>query len=112
MKVNLHLSLPEAIAMPNLPCSLGSGCNKGQNGNIWRSEDLPFQQAQELVRDHVQVAHHHLMVGPTPAQLKVEKLPRTSLKVKDNLVEEEAYEFFMHQWETYKAQANLTVNSK
>lgn len=27
-------------------------------------------------------------------------------------MEEEEYEFFVHQWETYKVQANLTQNSK
>ena len=77
-----------------------------------RSENLPFEQAQELIRDHVWVTHHHLMAGPTPAQMKGEKLLRPSLKVKDNLVEEEGYKFVMHQWETYKAQANLTANAK
>ena len=106
------MSLAKAREMPLLPSSIGGRCNEGENGDIWRSENLPFKQAQVLVRDHIRYARHHLTAGLALAQLKAKKLSRPSLSVKDNPVEEETYKFFLHQWETYKAQANLTTNSK
>ena len=44
--------------------------------------------------------------------MKAEKLVRPNLKLRDGLVEEEAYEYFLHRWTTFKAQANLTVATK
>ena len=76
------------------------------------TKDLPFEQAKVLSMNHMKFAHQDLTAGPLPAQLKAEKLSRPSLPVKDNQVEEEEYEFFVHQWETYKDQANLSQNFK
>ena len=98
--------------MPVLPCPLGARCTDGEDGAIWKSVDIAFEQAQALVADHVRFAHQNVAAGAAPAQLKAEKLTRPSIKIKDSQIDEEAFEFFLHQWTTYKAQANLTVNSK
>ena len=91
---------------------MGAGCDKGKGGGVWFTEDLPYEQAKDEKVDHIRFAHHPLAVEPQPAQLKAKKLSRPSLRVMGSQVEEEAYEFFIHQWEMYKAQANLVTNSK
>ena len=98
--------------MPVLPCPLGADCTKGENDTTWKTVDIAFDQAQALVADHIKYAHQAAAAGAAPAQLKAEKLVRPSLKVKDSLIDEEAYEFFLHQWSTYKTQANLTHSAK
>ena len=74
--------------------------------------DIPFENAQKLVEDHVRFAHQNVAAGAAPATLKAEKLVRPSLKIRDGRIEEEAWEFFNHQWTTYKTQGNLTVATK
>ena len=98
--------------MPVLPCPLGVRCTDGENNGIWKTIDIAFEQATELIDKHVRLAHQAAAAGAAPAQLKAEKLVRPTIKVKDNLIEEEAYEFFLHQWSTYKNQANLTHGAK
>ena len=44
--------------MPALECSLGADCTKGPNGGVWKTQDLPFDQARQLVADHVKFAHY------------------------------------------------------
>ena len=98
--------------MPALPCPLGTGCDKGPDGAIWMTIDVPFDNAQQLVEGHVKFAHQNVAAGAAAATLKAEKLVRPSLKIRDGLIDEEAWEFFCHQWTTYKTQANLTVATK
>ena len=100
--------------MPALPCPLGTGCDKGQDGAIWTTIDVPYENiavAQKAVDDHVRYAHQGAAAAGA-APMKAEKLVRPNLKIKDGLVEEESWEYFNHQWTTYKAQANLTVATK
>ena len=101
--------------MPALPCPLGADCNKGPDGGTWFTVDIQFQEAKVLLDDHVKVAHHQeAAAGDAPAaqQLRPEKLSRPQLKVKDGQVDEETWEYFKHQWQTYKTSANLTVSAK
>ena len=44
--------------MPALECSHGADCTKGPDGGVWKTQDLPFDQARELVADHVKIAHN------------------------------------------------------
>ena len=43
--------------MPVLPCPLGSRCSEGDNGETWKTVDIDYEQAKELVVDHVMFAH-------------------------------------------------------
>ena len=100
--------------MPALPCPLGAGCNKGPNDDTWFTVDIPFREAKVLLDDHVRIAHHQeVTAGDGPAQqLRPEKLSRPQLKLKDGQIDEETWEYFKHQWQTYKTSANLTVSAK
>ena len=98
--------------MPALPCPLGTGCDKGPDGAIWKTIDVPFEDAQKLVEVHVKFAHQAVAANAGAAIMKAEKLVRPTLKLRDDLVDEETYEYFLHRWTTYKAQANLTLNTK
>ena len=99
--------------MPSLPCILGTDCDKGTNGATWSSQDLPYDQAKDLLDMHLLHAHPpaHAPPNVAPQQQKAEKLSRPQLKIKDGQVTEEVWEFFNHQWETYKRQANLQANT-
>ena len=66
------------IEMPVLPCPMGARCTDGEDGATWKSVDIAFEQAQALVADHVRFAHQNVAAGAAPAQLKAEKLTRTS----------------------------------
>ena len=99
--------------MPALPCPLGTGCDKGPDGAIWMTIDVPFDNiavAQKAVEDHVKFAHQAAAAGA--ATMKAEKLVRPTLTLRDGLIDEEAYEYFLHRWTTYKTQASLTVATK
>ena len=54
--------------MPALECSLGADCTKGPDGGVWKTQDLPFDQARELVADHVKFAHNPDGASGAPAQ--------------------------------------------
>ena len=43
--------------MPSLPCPLGIDCKKGSKQGIWHTVDLPFQEAKQLLDDHVKFSH-------------------------------------------------------
>ena len=99
--------------MPTLPCNFGTKCNKGPEGGIWRTVDIDFNNAMELLEHHVRNSHRQVVVNTAPAtQLEGEKLNQPQLRIKDGQIEEETWEFFQHQWKTYKAQSNLTVATK
>ena len=98
--------------MPQLPCPLGVRCKDGPGESVWKSMDLEFDNAQKLVEDHVKFAHQAVATEGGAAPMKAEKLVRPNLKVRDGVVNEEAWEYFCHKWSTYKAQANLTVATK
>ena len=44
--------------MPSLECPLGAKCTLGPDGSVWRTLDLPYEQAKEQKADHVKFAHH------------------------------------------------------
>ena len=44
--------------------------------------------------------------------LKAEKIQRPQIKIKDSQIEEDALEYFLHQWSTYKSSTNLVDNGK
>ena len=49
--------VPTTHSMPVLPCPLGSRCSEGDEGGTWKSVDLDYEQARQLVADHVKYAH-------------------------------------------------------
>ena len=71
--------------MPSLPCILGTDCDKGTNGATWSSQDLPYDQAKDLLDMHLLHAHPpaHAPPNVAPQQQKAEKLSRPQLKIKD-----------------------------
>ena len=54
--------------MPILPCPLGARCTDGDNGGIWKTVDIPFEQAQVLLDKHVMYAHQATAVETSPAK--------------------------------------------
>ena len=98
--------------MPILHCPLGARCKDGPAEAIWRTDDVDGVLARELLQDHVKFAHQAEAANAAPATMKAEKLVRPTLKVEDGQVEEETWEWFVHKWNTYKRQANLTVSTK
>merc|ERR1711895_155487 len=81
---------------------------------MWFTVNIPFREAKVLLDDHVRIAHNQeVSAGDGPAQqLRPEKLSRPQLKLKDGQIDEETWEYFKHQWQTYKTSANLTVSAK
>ena len=71
--------------MPALPCPLGTGCDKGPDGTIWKTIDVQFENAQKLVEDHVKFAHQAVAANAGAAIMKAEKLVRPTLKLHDDL---------------------------
>ena len=98
--------------MPKLPCPLGADCNKGTAGAVWETVDVAMEEAKGLLTDHIKYAHQVAAAGAVPATLKAEKLVRPSINVKEGVIDEEDWEYFLHRWTTYKNQANLTVATK
>ena len=98
--------------MPALECPLGADCDKGPDSGIWKTQDVDMEHALILQENHMKYAHQAAAAGAAPAQLKAEKLTRPHIKLKDSQIDEEQWEFFLHKWATYKAQANLTVSAK
>ena len=43
--------------MPVLPCPLGSRCSEGDDGTTWKTVEIEYEKAKELVADHVKYAH-------------------------------------------------------
>ena len=76
---------------------MGVGCDKGERGGVWFTMEHPYEQAKDEKEDHVKYTHEHPADELRPAQLKAEKLSRPSLRTKDSQVEEDVYEFFIHQ---------------
>ena len=98
-----------------LPCPLGNGCKSGPQEATWTTVDVAMEVAERLLTEHVKVAHpikEEAAGGEAPATLKAEKLVRPNVKIRDGVIEDEAWEYFIHKWNTYKAQANLTVATK
>ena len=94
-------------------CPLGSGCNAGEDGGVWRTQKVQANVALQLLEQHVRFAHPTVNSSNTAgAALRPEKLVRPSIKIRDGVIDEESWEFFTHQWVTYKAQANLTIATK
>ena len=56
IEVSLNV-VPTTHSMPVLPCPLGSRCSEGDEGGTWKSVDLDYEQARQLVADHVKYAH-------------------------------------------------------
>ena len=100
--------------MPALPCPLGANCNAGPDNTMWFTLDITFREAKMLLDDHVRVTHNQeVPAGNNPAQQpRPEKLSRPQLKLRDGQINEETWEYFKHQWQTYKTSANLTDSAK
>ena len=99
--------------MPALPCPLGNGCKSGPDETTWVTVDVALEDAKWLLTEHIKVAHQvkvEAAGGDAPATLKAEKLIRPNVKIRDGVIEDEDWEYFIHKWDTYKAQANLTVH--
>ena len=98
-----------------LLCPLGADCDKGPDGTMWFTVDVEFREAKVLLEYIIRMAHNQEVTptGDGPAQqLRPEKLSRPQLKLKDGQIDEETWEYFKHQWQTYKTSANLTVSAK
>merc|ERR1711867_266800 len=67
-----------------------------------------------LLDDHVRVTHNQeVPAGNNSAQQpRPEKLSKPQLKLKDGQLSKETWEYFKHQWQTYKTSANLTDSAK
>ena len=98
--------------MPVLSCPLGTECNKGAGGTVWKTDDIAAELIQIALETHVKFAHQAVAAAPAPATLAAEKLVRPKVQVRDGVIDEEAWEYFVHRWVTYKTQANLTVSTK
>ena len=100
--------------MPALPCPLGANCNAGPGNTMWSTVDIAFRDAKMLLDDHVRVIHkQEVPAGNNPAQQHpLEKLSRPQLKLRDRQINEETWEYFKHQWQTYKTSVNLTDSAK
>ena len=97
--------------MPVIQCP-AAVCRFGIDGGRWQSPDLGEANATIQVQLHVQTSHPAAAPHAAPAQLKPEKLEKPKLRHKDGQVEEPQWDFFKHQWNVYKTQANLTTNVK
>ena len=51
--------------MPSIRYPICIDCDKGEAGGVWRSEDLPFEQARGLSGDHIRVTTKFLFM-PCP----------------------------------------------
>ncbi len=49
--------------MPALECPLGADCTKGLGGGIWKTAELPFEQALILIKEHTKYAHQATGTG-------------------------------------------------
>ena len=98
--------------MPIVSCPLGAVCDKGTDGGIWKTDNVTNELVKISIEAHVKYAHQAAAAGAAAATLKAEKLVRPTLQVRDGVIEGEAWEYFVHRWGTYKAQANLTVATK
>ena len=102
----------ETIMEDELDCPLGSACTSGPDGGIWKTKKINVNIALQLLEQHVRCVHQTVNVAPLDTPLKPEKLVRPVLKVRDGAIEEESWEFFTHQWASYKVQANLSASAK
>ena len=51
--------------MPALSCPLGTGCCKGPNNGVWITPEVElFEEAKQLLNDHVKFCHSAVTVGP------------------------------------------------
>ena len=97
--------------MPKLPCPYGARCKDGPQGAIWETIDIDFVEAKLLLDDH-QKSHQFTVSPANNTALKAEKIQRPQIKIKDSQIEEDAWEYFLHQWSTYKSSTNLVDNAK
>ena len=84
-----------------MSCPLGAECNKGPAGAIWKTDDVAAELIAIALETHVKYAHQN--VAAAPATLAAEKLIRPKVQVRDGVIEEEAWEYFVHRWTTYKS---------
>ena len=97
--------------MPKLPCPYGARCKDGPQGRVWETIDIDFAEAKLLLDDH-QKSHQHTASSANSTALKAEKILRPQIKIKDSQIEEDAWEYFMHQWSTYNLSTNLMMTKK
>ena len=98
--------------MPSLPCPFGSTCTKGLDGGIWTTIDIAFAEAKLLLDDHVKVHEQIVQEVSGSNSLKAERIARPQIKVKDSQIDEDTWEYFVHQWTTYKISTNIKDNAK
>ena len=36
---------------------MGTGCDKGEGGEVWLTMELPYEQAKDEKEDHIKYAH-------------------------------------------------------
>ena len=73
--------------MPVVSCPLGTDCNKGTDGAIWKTENVNNDLVKELLETHVKYAHQGAAAGAGAATLKAEKLVRPTLQIRDGVIE-------------------------
>ena len=99
--------------MPKLPCPYGSACNNGEDGGTWKTVDIDFADAKLLLDDHVRMLHEQrAQEGTESNSLKAERIARPQIKVKNSQIDEDTWEYFVHQWTTYKISTNIKNNAK
>ena len=85
--------------MPKLPCPYGSACNNGEDGGTWKTVDIDFADAKLLLDDHVRMLHEQrAQEGTESNSLKAERIARPQIKDKDSQIDEDTWEYFVHQY--------------
>ena len=99
--------------MPSLPCPFGSSCTSGEDGGTWTTVDLTFADAKLLLDDHIRMIHgQRTQEDAGNSSLKAERIARPQLRVKDSQIDEDTWEYFTHQWKTYKISTGIKDNAK
>ena len=89
------------------------GCMGEREAGKSKTDLLEQDLAERMVQLHMSEVHPHPAPHNQPqTQSKTEKLVRPTLHLKDNMVEEETWNYFEHRSRQYKSQANLAVSVK
>ena len=95
-----------------MSCPLGAECNKGPSGAIWKTDDVAAELIAIALETNVKYAHQNVAASPAPATLAAEKLIRPKVQVRDGVIKEEAWEYFVHCWTTYKSPKFKALSGK
>jgi hypothetical protein len=87
------------------------GCVGAEGGVYKTPKDATVEDALQWMAMHIQACHPVAVQQQQQAQVKMEKLDRPKLHLRDGMAEEEHWSFFCHRWKQYKTQANIRTSS-